>query len=537
MGTDAAGVEWVGGAVLFPQYVLGDDGPARPSAIMWLIPDGPIIGNTVVESVADDAAVVADFLERCRRPMYGAPQRPARVRVASPELAARLREAVGPATEVLCAPTPELDEAMRSFKEYLSKQSKSGAPPSYLALDVDAPAMRGFFTAAAELHRAAPWGVVEGDTAIAVTSKRLGLERAAVSIIGQMGESYGYLLFASEHDFDAYVDDAARLQDGECAKLPPHLVLNYERGAKLHPACRKEIVKHGWEVASAEAHPWPVMVDEDVVARPTTRAELTQLEAIALGLAKLTADDEALDAVFGGPPSDGQAIAVETSAGIVDLFFEEALLRERDDDWFAIDMVISSEYGDIDEDLARDYADELMCRFANSEEASALPDVGWAKVFIDGAVTCAGANAAQYTSSVVRDVVFDFIPEKVTVAPSTAPVIVAQLRAFFAFLGREFALPEAKSCARVLAGAAAEKLEAALGDPRRYGPAKAMMMQGLKEGYDVHTEKGWLGWMHELNARIASSPAPRATRTAPKRADANRKAERKAQRRARQRNR
>lgn len=537
MDNGAAGVEWVGGPVLFPEYVLADDGPVRPSAILWLIPDGPIVGNTIVESVADDGAVVADFLERCRQPMVGAPHTPARVRVASPELAARLREAVGPATEVVCAPTPELDEAMEAFREHLNKLPSSGSPPSYLVLDVDAPAMRGFFAAAAQLHRAAPWDAIEGDAAIAVTSKRLGLERAAVSIIGQLGESYGYLLFASEHDFDAYVDSASSPEEGERVKLPAHLVLNYERGAELDPACRKEIATHGWEVASAEAHPWPLAVDEGVVARPTTRAELLQLEAIALGLAELTSDDEALDAVFGGPPSEGQAMAVETSGGMVDLFFEEALLRERDDDWFAIDMPVTDGGGWIDEDLAREYSEELTRRFADSEEASALPDVGWAQMFIDGAFTCAGANAAQYDASVVRDVVFDFFPEKVTVAPSTAPVIVAQLRAFFAFLGREFALPDAKSCARVLAGAATDKLEAALADPRRYAPAKAMMMQGLQEGYDVYTEQGWLGWMRVLNSRIASSPAPAAKRTKAKQATANRKAERKAQRRARQRNR
>src|SRR5690606_4096345 len=116
-----------------------------------------------------------------------------------------------------------------------------------------------------------------------------------------------------------YLEAADAMEHGEEPTMPPHFALNFERGAELSAALRKEIAEHHWEVAGADAYPWLVAVDEDLVARPPTAEEVTIAEAIALALPKVLEEKKALLAAWNGGEPVARTLLVATHAGDVEV--------------------------------------------------------------------------------------------------------------------------------------------------------------------------------------------------------------------------
>src|SRR5262249_45320265 len=138
------------------------------------------------------------------------------------------------------------------------------------------------------------------------------------------------------------LDAAPSIMEGEDPKkLPRHLALNFDRGADMDLARRKEIAAHGWEIAAADAYPWVIGVDEDVVPRPPTAAELRRFEAIALALAELVATESDLREA-------PRTIRVSTHAGPVDVTL--ASFDEDDAEWAeedeALDVALAEDGDD-----------------------------------------------------------------------------------------------------------------------------------------------------------------------------------------------
>lgn len=110
--------EWVGARVTLPLYITEGE-PYRPEAVIWLeLPSGLIIGWTLIDP--EKPASFTDTLrEAMRHPHAGTPRRPARIRVADERLAAEVRSALAvttglaETTEIVVAPTPEIDELVR----------------------------------------------------------------------------------------------------------------------------------------------------------------------------------------------------------------------------------------------------------------------------------------------------------------------------------------------------------------------------------------------------------------------------------------
>jgi hypothetical protein len=112
--------------------------------------------------------------------------------------------------------------------------------------------------------------------------------------------------------------------------MPPHFVLNFERGAELSAALRKEISEHHWEVAGAQAYPWLVAVD--LVARPPTGEEVTIAEALALALPKVLKEKTALLAAWHGGETVSRTLSVHTHAGDIEVLLRVPYEQETADD-------------------------------------------------------------------------------------------------------------------------------------------------------------------------------------------------------------
>jgi hypothetical protein len=537
--------EWVGGLVSMPAYVTGEGEPYRPEVLFWMGAEGAVLGSTAGKPGEVLGTANTSLREAMERPMWGRPHAPSRVRVSSPDLAAALREGQ-PGLEVVCAPTPEIDAVLATMREKIGEDAET--EQSYLSPEVSPEAVASLFRAAAALFRAKPWKVVPGDESLfSVTIEKLGVRDAALSVIGQMGQSFGLLLFAGLDDFEAYLDAADAMEHGEEPVTPPHFALNFERGAEMSAALRKEVAEHHWEVAAADAYPSLLAVDEDVVARPPTAEEVTIVEAIARALLEVLGARKALAAAWNGGEPVVRTVPVRTHAGELEVTLRAPYEQESADFKPPFDLLadlheLGRDGEEIDADARQSLEDELVRRFVGSPEAKSLGDIRSCRFIMDFAANYFGATIATLGPRELREIVFEIIPGKVSIEASAARWIIDESRAFYAFLKREFGLPQADACLRVLGGDAVAKLEAALSDSSKFGMAKSLFMAGREAGFDTDSKAGVEAWMRAMQSqplpasvRLPSvGPARRPIDKAGVRAKKN---QRKAARKARKRNR
>jgi hypothetical protein len=279
--------EWVGGIVRVPAYVSGEGEPYRPDALFWLGAEGDV----VVSKVAKPGELLVEASDHLRlaieRAQAAGSSAPTRIRVASPDLAAAIRRAF-PAMSVVCANTPEIEALQRAMRERFEEDAQLEL--SYLAGGLRPDAMGELFTAANGLFQVAPWRSIPSDQHLLfVTIGQLGLRDAVLSVVGQMGQNRGLILFSNSADFEAYLAAGAALERGERPRMAPHLALTFERGAELAPFLRKQIVSHAWPVAGPGAYPW------------LAAAEVTTITVLARALPELLAEAQpALVAAWSG---------------------------------------------------------------------------------------------------------------------------------------------------------------------------------------------------------------------------------------------
>lgn len=539
-----AGIEWIGGIVTMPNYVMPEgERPYRPEALFWIGAAGTVLGHAVGKPGELVDAACESLLSTIQKPISGRPHAPDRVRVASPELAEALSEGL-PDIEIICAPTPEIDAVFAMLRESMSGDAK----PTYLSPDVGPEALAAFFRAGAALYRAEPWKIAPSDINIfSVSIEKLGIIDAAMSVMGQMGQRYGFLIFSGIEDFDRYLDAADAMSRGERSAMPPHFALSFERGADLEAALKKEVAEHGWEIADADAYPWPLALDEDLVARPPTANEMTVAEAIALALPKAIEGKEELMAAFNDGESFDRTIVVATHAGDVEVSFRAPydrapVVHELLDQVFENLFELGQDGEEIYAKVRRPLEDEIMRRFAASPEAETLTEVGLSRWLMDFAADYFNATIATLGAEGLREIVFEIIPRKVSIDASAAGEIIEEYRALYAFMKREYGFDRADSCLRVLGGNAAMKLQAALSDSSNFGMAKSLFMGGRDAGFDMKSQEGLDAWMRATQSQslpVSGRPLSLGFSAEPKDMTAARskKNARKAARKARRKNR
>jgi hypothetical protein len=313
-------VEWLGGLLKLPAYITGDGEPYRPYALFFLDENRVVLHSRVAKPGLLLTAAAQSLLHTIGQPLFGHKRRPTAIRVASAELAREL-QAGCPELKIRCAPTPELEALASALREKF--EQRTDQEESYLAAGASPAAMASFFDAAAELYRAAPWQVIASDQHLmSVTIEKLGLKHAVLSVIGQLGKNAGFVLFGSYAAFQAYLSAGVALARGESASMPAHFTLHFERGSELPTSLRKQIISQGWQVADTEAFPWMRVLDEDLVARMPTPAELSIAELIARGLPKLLEQSRpSLHAAWSGSRTLQRKLDVAAFAGLFEVTF------------------------------------------------------------------------------------------------------------------------------------------------------------------------------------------------------------------------
>lgn len=288
--------EWIGGRFPAPFYVRDREEPYRPELVFWMeLPEGFVVGQTVVRPEDTAGAVARTLRNAMTQPGVGAPRRPAAIRVADAATAAEVRAEVGREIPVAVAATPELDALIEHMIETLPPPEDD--EPSYFAGGhVSAAAIEKLFAASRRLFAAKPWAVADDTQVIMMDIPALGVEEACVSVIGQLGESHGVLIFPSVDDFEAFWDaaDSGNLEHGRIASSGGWLALNFESATDLPPSMRREAMQHGWPVAGADAYPVVDRRDPDAAPRPLVERDVQIATACALAVADFVADHAAI---------------------------------------------------------------------------------------------------------------------------------------------------------------------------------------------------------------------------------------------------
>ncbi len=554
MGT--APIEWIGGVKRLDEIAVIEGPSIQPTAVVFVNADGFVIGARVVAPADVPSAareIVATALEEVAEP--GALGSPAvRIRVSSEALAAELQMAF-PTTDIRRAPTPELDEVLESMQDHLA--SRFDATPSLLPPGGDPKYMGALFEAAAQLHRVAPWTIIPDDGClIRVDAPEEGLVGGVLTVVGQAGESFGFLLFDDIEGYDAYLSMADRAQADPDAALdpPPHLALSFDHRDELDQAVLEEIESHGWEVNAPDGFPCPWIVDDEGEARSLGEHETVLLEAVARALASLPALEPDLAKAWDEGNADGisRSVPVTTADGEIDVKLSVT------PDYFSLDtpelVAEMTRYAEetefftsAGEDRAFALEEALAQRFAGSAEGKNAPATGSARLVLTLARIHLGQPLQAFDDGILETVLLELFPAHVDIDPGKAADIVKEVRGFFEFLLRECDLPAAHRCLPLLSGETradvVKILAARLADPTNFEPFKAMMMDARADGIDLEDPDSIDRWMLENSSRFLpplpgdDRDAPPRKATRPKKTAKQRKNKRKQARKSRKRNR
>ncbi|MBD3220982.1 DUF2384 domain-containing protein [bacterium] len=295
--------EWIGG--IFPTTARVDDGTQRysPLVVLWLeVAEDVIVGSQLTPPTETDGVVGETLRQAMARPLMGRPRRPGAIRVATAELAAEVIAVVGESIPVHVAPTPELDEVVAAMNASLGDAGLGAdaegddrsatlgalAPSPYLAQPgVQAASVERLFRACEVLHGAAPWTEVADGQTVRIDIPALEVEGRCLTVVGHTGDSRGFMLFDSEQAWNGFVD--AAIEAEKTGRFPSvdgsWLVLGFERGADLPDAWRREIGRHGWPVAAADAYPLLMRFEGGLDRRPITDHDVQVTAAVSAAFA------------------------------------------------------------------------------------------------------------------------------------------------------------------------------------------------------------------------------------------------------------
>ena len=153
--------------------------------------------------------------------------------------------------------------------------------------------------------------------------------------------------------------------------------------------------------------------------------------------------------------------------------------------------------------------DEVIARFSESPHARGALDLDWIELSLQYGAEYQGVSFSAFRAQVLRQVIFELFPRKVSCEPSAAPEIVRSLRAFWTFAKEVLAHPHAEACLRELGDEAIPRLARRMADPSNFGMAKSLVMMGRRRGFDVESEAGLRKWFAAYNLEQSAPGAVR----------------------------
>ncbi len=481
--------EWVGGRRLMPSYVM-EDKPFRPELVIWLDVTNDLIVGSEAFKPGEPLTAEADMLAAAMKtPMTGKPRSPSSIRVADAALAALLRGRLGPDARIEVAETPELDRVIEAMAASLSRDEQDASYLEGGRIPVDT--VRRFFTAAAKLWKMAPWKNVYDSQLLRLDCPALDARNKVVSIIGNLGESFGVLVFDSLGGFEAMGERSdAHMAGEQLTNLGTHIFsINFERGSEIPKAMRREIDQHGWRVPDANAYPRIQWIDPDRMLRPLTDRDVVFATACAEAITEFFAR-HGNDIAGGTFKRASERIAIEDLPGrpTVELAAPHPgrAWEERDESF--------DDQAQLEAELARGH--EIAESFVLAQK-SAGRDEDWlaAAAFCCDSlyqfkINYADGRAGGWTALLVEEYLLDYFPRKVSADEGLIAKTPEVLTAFFEWAEQSNHVGSRTADAiRKRIKSMRKRFDAAARDPGNFGMAKSLVM-GMKDaGVDI-TKQG-----------------------------------------------
>jgi tetratricopeptide (TPR) repeat protein len=308
-----------------------DETPYRPHVVLVLSADAGTVRTSEITPAPPTASEVWDTLAKAmRRPAAesGQPGVPQRIVVPDSALAKAILPFLADARlemDVNEQPLPdEVNEIIRDLENHLRGRPENPALVSVPGVTPEL--LGGFYSAAADYYRAAPWIHLNNYQVIALRYPADGEYHFAMSM-GQGGIEYGLAKYLRWEDVvRQFTED-----DRPTEMLPPGGLhsLFYGDITQVPFDDLEAIEKHKWDITAPEAYPIPFVVLSPGQARRPSREELLWYEAALRAIPLIVRDHlkpngrgdyEPIDLMLSVPTHAGTiGIAVKYPAGEIPL--------------------------------------------------------------------------------------------------------------------------------------------------------------------------------------------------------------------------
>ena len=268
---------WLGSVGKLPAWIQVEGKMCRPTVLMVVDATNDLILTTELTQNEPPADWLWTGIQSAIcRPVVGEPHRPGVVQVSSDEelfdLGPRL-ESIG----VRCVANDDsrkIDEMLADLSERVagSRRMKSlvGSP------GVTRDQLDGFFAAAADFYRQAPWRRIPADTIIRIETDAFSSRIWYAVVMGQMGMQLGIALYEDLELLQEIL--TGRMSEQETARRTSALSLTFGEAFDISPEDYDAIEKHGWPVAAEEAYPSVMRVNPGFAIRTPLSWEIDLLE-------------------------------------------------------------------------------------------------------------------------------------------------------------------------------------------------------------------------------------------------------------------
>lgn len=330
--------EWVGGRVRMPIEV-DEGGGVFPDLLLWIDgSDGSIITGQAVAPEDPEPNLGTLLAESLRSPGAGSPRKPTSLRVASPALVREIRAVIGDSIPVRLEPTPEIDDAARSFMESLRPDLAD--PEQGL---VPEKSMEGLLRASRVLAVVRPWRAIDA-CLLRVDIPAYDVKAACLSFINPDNDDKGgFLLFPSR---EACFSFGESLPEGE---LDPDrdfdfgtswMGITFVDRDEVPPALPDDARAHGWDFEEIKYLPLVQKVGRDGSPVPLSERDVQVIVSCAAAVSALAVRDGHRFAGRRAGPIDPILTSMADSDGT------RVFLSGPYDEY---DLPDPSQWGDIDE--------------------------------------------------------------------------------------------------------------------------------------------------------------------------------------------
>jgi hypothetical protein len=168
----------------------------------------------------------------------------------------------------------QIDEIFRQLGKFLSGGKAS--PPLVEVPGVRLDDIRGFYGAAADFYRAAPWRLVPGDTTLKIECPKFDTHTWYGVVMGQSGLVLGLALYEDLGMLRRLFSGSG--SDEEMSRQATGLSVMYGEAFEIPIADLDAVDRYQWPVVGPEAYPNPIYVNPGRSMRPPLAWELELLE-------------------------------------------------------------------------------------------------------------------------------------------------------------------------------------------------------------------------------------------------------------------